>query len=648
MGKITGRARWLRLCVAALLAAGCLVAGGSPAEAATGLSGTVVEADSGDPVGGAFVAALRAADGTVAAGTVAAADGTYTLDGLAPGSYQVSVVDPAGLYAPGLAAGGAVFAVTSGSVVDADAALAPVRGSITGTVESDDGGVPLAGAWVAVLASGSAEIVAGAVTGSDGSFVVDDLLPATYGVVAATPSGDHEPEFFDDAPSPAAATGVVVEPGSVADVDLALPSREPVAAGAVVQGELTADGSGDPIAGAWVVALKVGTAEFAAGAVADEQGAYVLDVPPGNYVLEFVDPAGRHSVEWHEDQPASGMQSSTPVAASAGAPTTVDAALAPTTGALVGTVAEDESGDPVDGGWAVAIGPLGAVGAAAEADGSYRIDGLAPGAYRVTFVDPDGPDLQEYWSNSPTYAGATVVEVAAGATATADAGLAVPLCASSIPAAGSRCVPPFPLPVLGSGWSKYTVATGAHSATVQQGSSAPAPLAGLLFSPPSLRRYHFVFDPTAAYVLTNPTQPEDQFDWNKLPGLSDCGDVDLSQNGWMFGWRWRTDLTPKVLEITAYANNDGVHLTPPTPMVTLTQEQLAANLPLWFEMAISADRTRYEFRVHGPGSRTATASLPRNGCSGTGTPFWGWAAGFYFGGTSTAPNTVTGWINEPA
>ncbi len=146
-------------------------------------------------------------------------------------------------------------------------------------------------------------------------------------------------------------------------------------------------------------------------------------------------------------------------------------------------------------------------------------------------------------------------------------------------------------------------------------------------------------------MLTNPTQPEDQFDWNKLPGLSDCGALDLSQNGWMFGWRWRTDLSPRRLEITAYANNDGTHLTPPTPLVTLTQAQLDQPVPLWFELAVSADRQRYEFRVAGPGSRSASSTLPRQ-CPTGSTTALKWASGFYFGGTSTAPSPISGWIAE--
>ena len=39
--------------------------------------------------------------------------------------------------------------------------------------------------------------------------------------------------------------------------------------------------------------------------------------------------------------------------------------------------------------------------------------------------------------------------------------------------------------------------------------------------------------------------------------------------------------------------------------------------------------------------------LPRQ-CPSTGTGVLSWASGLYFGGTSTTPQTITGWISESA
>jgi hypothetical protein len=212
----------------------------------------------------------------------------------------------------------------------------------------------------------------------------------------------------------------------------------------------------------------------------------------------------------------------------------------------------------------------------------------------------------------------------------------------------SGCMPTSPRPVAGPGWNTHTIARGRHNATVTRGRSAPAPLLG--FTHAAGRTYHFAFDSSARYVLTNPTEPEDQLDWNKLPGLSDCGDTDLAQNGFMFAWRWRTDLAPKVLEINAYWNDDGVHLgMDDPPMLRLTRAQVDARKPLWFRLRISNDKRSYEFTLRTVISGeevVANRRVPRS-CPNVGRGVKKWAGGFYFGGTSVAPHRVRGWMYEP-
>jgi hypothetical protein len=95
---------------------------------------------------------------------------------------------------------------------------------------------------------------------------------------------------------------------------------------------------------------------------------------------------------------------------------------------MAGTITDDPSGSPLGGAWVIAIGPTGAIagGAVTAANGTYTIAGLAPGTYRATIVDPSGGRTQEYHDNSPDYAGATPVNVTAGATTTINAALALP------------------------------------------------------------------------------------------------------------------------------------------------------------------------------------------------------------------------------
>ena len=233
----------------------------------------------------------------------------------------------------------------------------------------------------------------------------------------------------------------------------------------------------------------------------------------------------------------------------------------------------------------------------------------------------------------------------------ADARAADPLDAATTPADQNPVLPDLAMGPDAAGdplaaWALYTLAPGAHSATLAAG-AANNPLS-VLVSNKGGRDFQFVLDPSAVYTIVQPVEPNDQLDWNKLPGLSDCNQFDLSVNGMMFAWRWRLDLNPQVLEITAYANNASKHLWPADPLFTLDAADLASRTPLHYRMSMQGDH--YGFSVDGTirgRPISVKSTLPRQ-CPAM-TPaqlVFQWAAGFYFGGTSTAPSLVTGRISE--
>lgn len=637
--------RWLGARAGLLVVVACGAAllvptGPARAQATAAVAGTVRDAVSGAPVPGARVAVLRTGDFGVVAGGKAGPDGAFSLGGLPAGSYFLYLLDPAGTHRTGFHGAPATVTVTAGATTTVTPTMAPVRGGLTGTVTEDGTGAPVPDAWALVLSAATGRLVAGASTGADGGFALPELPVGDHRLVVVDPTAAHRPEFFDDVPGPTGAATITTTAGATSAAAVGMAPTTPPARPAALTGTVRETGTGATLAGAWVLALDAATFALAGGAVAGPDGGFELPVAPGRYVVGVLDPTGHHPMVWHDGVAQTDLGAATPVEVAG--TTTVDAALPRTTGALAGAVREDESHDPVAGAWVLAIGPTEVRVATTGADGAYAFADLPAATYRVAFVDPGAGRHLEYWDGAGGFEGATAVPVPAGGAPTVDASLAPPRCGEV--GAPDPCLPVFPLPVAGSGWSRYDIAAGAHSATVTRGAAATAPKAG--FSTAAGRRYHFAFEPSAAYVLTNPTQPEDQFDWNKLPGLSDCGQLDLAQDGWMFGWRWRTDLTPRVLEVTAYANNAGTHLTPSVPLLTLTAEQLAERVPLWFELGISADGQRYEFRVAGPGRRHATTTLPRR-CTGSSTTTLKWASGFYFGGTSTAPTAIRGWIDEP-
>lgn len=109
------------------------------------------------------------------------------------------------------------------------------------------------------------------------------------------------------------------------------------------------------------------------------------------------------------------------------APGTADVALAATTGAIDGTITDETSSSPVAGAWVVAVGPTGiAGGAVTRADDTYAVEGLAPGAYRVAILDPEGGRQQEYHDDAEDFATATPLSVTASSRTTVDAALARP------------------------------------------------------------------------------------------------------------------------------------------------------------------------------------------------------------------------------
>jgi hypothetical protein len=192
-------------------------------------------------------------------------------------------------------------------------------------------------------------------------------------------------------------------------------------------------------------------------------------------------------------------------------------------------------------------------------------------------------------------------------------------------------------------WAHYTIPSGSHVARLADATPGN-PLQA--FTEVVARDYELVLDPSASYTLETPTEPADQYDWNKLPGLSDCDETDLARDGAMFGWRWRLDLEPHVLEVTAYANNAGVHLTSESPLFVLDALDLEARAPIRY--TVEREATRYRFAAIGDvrGRRVeGTAALPRR-CIDTPVDVVAWAGDFYFGGTTPAPHDVTAAIRE--
>ena len=390
----------------------------------SGVAGTITEVGSGAPLGGVWVAALRTSDFSIATGAVADGSGAFAAD-LAPGTYFLYLIDPTGAHPAGFFGAPTLITVTAGTVVPANPTMTALRGSVTATVTETGSGDPLAGVWGLALAGSGNTGATESIVDADGSGHVSltGLGPGNHFVGFIDPTGAHETRFFPDSPNVPDATMVAVTAGNASVADVALPPQVPVGTGAVISGTVTEEGTGAPIASARVVALRAADYQMVRGATSDGSGHYVLDLAPGQYKLAVLDGAGGHEMEWFDDLGSTELGS----AVSVTAPGTADAALASSRGAVSGTITDDPSGDPLEGAWVIAIGPSGiAGGSVTAADGSYRVDGLAPGTYRVTVADPNGGRRQEFYDDALDFGGAVPLSVLAGGTVTVDAALAPP------------------------------------------------------------------------------------------------------------------------------------------------------------------------------------------------------------------------------
>jgi len=388
----------------------------------TGVSGTVTEQGTGDPVAGAWMAFLRSSNFSVAGGAQADGSGNYSAQ-LPAGTYYAYVVDPAGRHAAGFHGPPTPVGVTAGSMTDVDPVVASTRGSISGTITEQGTGTPLVGSWAFAINGSTGAPETGVPAGAGGQYAITDLPAGDHYVIYLDPSGAHAPEYFENSSDVTHATRLGVSGGGTATANGTPVAQTPVGGGSTISGIVTETGTNADVEGVTVIALRASDFRFAASTRTNAQGEYTLSVAPGQYKLAFLDGSGAHFMEWFDGQTYVGLASAAPVTA----PGTASAILDRSTGALEGVVTEQGSGTPLAGVWAVAIGPSGiAGGAVTDTGGHYDIPGLPAGTYRVTFADPVAGHVQEYWNNSPDFAGSSPVVVAGGSSTSIDAALAAP------------------------------------------------------------------------------------------------------------------------------------------------------------------------------------------------------------------------------
>ncbi|MCB1245983.1 MAG: carboxypeptidase regulatory-like domain-containing protein, partial [Acidimicrobiia bacterium] len=245
--------------------------------------------------------------------------------------------------------------------------------TITGIVR-DTGGNPLSGVDVLVHSTGF-DPATSTVTGIDGRYEVE-VPPGTYRIRFEVPGG--RTVWYLNGSTYAEADPIELTAGEqFAAQDVT------IEAGAAIAGHVRGPG-GSPVAGATVWGFGPGDLWLGrARTTTDTDGRYVLDgLAELPYRIAVVPPAGLGlKVVWHD--------AVTPVAP--GTTDDIDVALA-AAATITGTVT-DQEGRALSGVSVTAWSPIdtwvAGAGASTGPDGTYVIEGLSPGEYRINFRRAD-------------------------------------------------------------------------------------------------------------------------------------------------------------------------------------------------------------------------------------------------------------------
>ena len=355
--------------------------------------------------------------GEAAGNTTTSASGTYTVGGLAGGSYRVHVNAtaqgiPIQYYvgSPTPEGATAVDVVDDTETPNINFTMA-TAGRIVGTVFQSDGTTPISEADVWATRFDGKGGGRGARTESDGRYAIDGLASGTYRVAAAAEGQGFVHEYYNEAAEFELATAVVVVTATVSSTAI----NFTLAAGGSIGGTVYADDGTTTLAGVHVWAGRY-DGEGGNATTTDDQGQYLI---PGDYRVR-AEPAGAGQVGEFYNDTTDWSQAERVTVASGTTTGNIDFLLA-TGGSISGTVTREGDGTPVAGAdvWAHTYECCGGGnGTTTASDGSYTIPGLSPGEYRVQ-VRPHEEGLSgEFFASTMDWSLAGRVAVTAGGNAT--------------------------------------------------------------------------------------------------------------------------------------------------------------------------------------------------------------------------------------
>ncbi|MCR0980779.1 SdrD B-like domain-containing protein [Roseomonas populi] len=410
------------------------------------IAGTVFVDSNGDGVQGTGETGLAGQTvqlingaGAVVATTTTGSNGAYSFAGVAPGTYQVGFVTPAGTVFtaqdqgsndavdsdvnPGTGRTANITVASGGSAANVSAGLftpttvsgnAFVDANGNGIQNSDEAG---AAGLTVQLVNTAGTVVATTTTGSNGAYSFAGVAPGTYQVQFVAPNGTvftaQDQGGNDAVDSDANATGrtgsITVGSGQTA-ANVSAGFFTPVSFAGTVFTDTNGDGiqgTGESGTAGQTVQLLNSAGGVVATTTTGAGGAYSFTgIAPGTYQVQFVaasgtvftaqDQGGNDAVD--SDAAANGRTAAITLASGGSAANVSAGTFTPVT--VSGSVFVDANGDGIRNASetsvaGVAVQLLNSAGTivattTTSSSGAYSFTGVAPGTYQVQFVGPAG------------------------------------------------------------------------------------------------------------------------------------------------------------------------------------------------------------------------------------------------------------------